>query len=80
MNRQELQSTIPDLGQVHSTTPADLRARIARDRIPIFRLAAEVGIHPSNLGMMLNERRPLPPAVAQRVIDALDTLECARSL
>ena len=45
MNRQKLRPTTPDLGQVDSTTPADLRARIARDRVPIFKLAAEVGIH-----------------------------------
>ena len=74
MNRQELQPTTSDLSQVYTTTPADLRARIARDKVHIFKLAAEVGIHPSNLGMMLNERRPLDPVVAQRVVEALDML------
>jgi hypothetical protein len=54
------------------TTPADFRAARARLRFPIYQLAAEVPIHPSRLGMMLNERLPMPPDVAKRLADVLE--------
>ena len=41
-------------------TPADLRAEIARRQISLYRLAATIGLHPSRLGQMLNERLPMP--------------------
>jgi plasmid maintenance system antidote protein VapI len=53
-------------------TPGDLRAAIARQRIPIYQLAAEVRLHPGRLAQMLNERIPLPNDVATRISKALD--------
>lgn len=50
---------------------ADIRAELARRRIAIFQIAAAVGVHPVRLGRMLNERVPLPPQVAQRLLEAL---------
>lgn len=52
-------------------TAADLRALVARARVSRYQLAARVGMHPTTLGMVLNERRPLPPDLAARVIEAL---------
>jgi plasmid maintenance system antidote protein VapI len=51
---------------------ADFRAEIARRRIVTYRLAAAVGLNPSTLSAILNERRPLPPALAGRIQTALD--------
>lgn len=53
------------------TNPSDIRAEIARQRVLIYELAAEVGVHPARLGAMLNERRAMPPDVAARVSEAL---------
>jgi plasmid maintenance system antidote protein VapI len=53
-------------------SPADLRAAIARRRIPLFKLAAVVGLHPTTLGQMLNERKPLTQTVAERLTEALN--------
>ena len=52
-------------------TAGDFRAEIGRRRIAIYKLAAEVGVYPGRLGMMLNERIPLPSTVAERIVDAL---------
>jgi hypothetical protein len=50
---------------------ADLRATIARKQIPLFKLAAKVGVHPITLGQMLNEKKPLRQLIAERLIKAL---------
>jgi plasmid maintenance system antidote protein VapI len=55
--------------------PADLRAQIARLQVPLYRLAATVGVHPGRLGQMLNERLPLPLDVAERINEALGRRE-----
>jgi hypothetical protein len=66
-------------GMRHSpTTAADLRAAIARHNIPIFLVAATAGRHPATLGRWLNERAPLPPDAAQRILDAIQRLTEAR--
>jgi plasmid maintenance system antidote protein VapI len=54
-------------------TAGDLRAEIGRSRVPIYVLAAEIGLHPSRLGQMLNEKVPMSPDVASRVGEALAT-------
>ena len=46
---------------------ADLRAEIARLRIPIFQLAARVDVHPGRMSRYLNERIPIPKNVARRI-------------
>jgi plasmid maintenance system antidote protein VapI len=53
-------------------TPGDYRATIARLQIPIYRLAAEVSLHPSRLGQMLGEKIPMPADVAARLSEAID--------
>lgn len=50
------------------THPADeLRAEVARQMVPIFKLAALVDVHPSHLGQMLRGRRPFSPGVEERL-------------
>jgi plasmid maintenance system antidote protein VapI len=55
------------------TTPlaADLRVLIARRRAKVYRVAAEIGVHPTRLSAVLNERVELTPAFAARVLRAL---------
>ena len=48
-------------------TAADIRALCARRKILQYRLAAVVGVAPSRLSAMLNERAPLPPDLALRL-------------
>jgi hypothetical protein len=59
------------MNKIDSTSPADLRATIARKRIPLFKLAAAVGLHPTTLGQILNERKPLKEGVAERLLEAM---------
>jgi hypothetical protein len=53
-------------------TPADLRAKIARQQIPLYELAALVRFHASRLGAALNGRIPMPPDLAIRIQQALE--------
>ncbi|MGH7388849.1 MAG: hypothetical protein ACREM3_05255 [Candidatus Rokuibacteriota bacterium] len=50
---------------------ADLRAQIARQRALIYPIAAQIGLHPTRLGAVLNERLPLTPDMARRIQQAL---------
>jgi plasmid maintenance system antidote protein VapI len=50
---------------------AELRAEIARQQVTIYRLASQVGLHPSHLGQILRGRRPLQPELAERIKIAL---------
>ena len=52
----------------------NLRAEVARRRVRLYELAAEIGMHPGRLGAMLNERMPLRPEMAERVAEALRAL------
>lgn len=60
------------MNEFDSPSPADLRATIARKQIPLFKLAAAVGLHPTTLGQMLNERKPLTQTVVERLTEALN--------
>lgn len=51
---------------------ATLRAEVARHKIPLYKLAAIVDLHPSRLGEFLNERRPLPADLALRLLAAIE--------
>lgn len=53
---------------------SDLRALIARARVPVYRVAARVGLHPSTLSLFLNGRRPLTEALARAVVEAVEEL------
>jgi plasmid maintenance system antidote protein VapI len=55
-----------------ATVAADVRAAIARARYPIYKLGALASIHPTKLSRMINEKRPLPPEVAERLLRILD--------
>jgi hypothetical protein len=52
-------------------TPAELRARIAFLRLPLYIVAARAGMHPTRLGMVLNERLPLRPELAAKIVSAI---------
>lgn len=58
-------------------TPADLRGELAKRQIMLYRLAADVGIHPGRLGRILNEHLPLPAHVAEKIMRVLDEGETA---
>ncbi len=58
-------------------TQAELRGEVAKRQITLYKLAADVGIHPGRLGRILNERLPLPPRVAEKIMQVLDGGEMA---
>ncbi len=60
-----------NLDGTHSTNPADLRAALARARLPIYVIAARVRIHPVRLGAMLRERIPIPPGMTELIFAAV---------
>ncbi len=64
-----------------STTPAQLRARIAEQcpRLPLYKIAGQIGLHPTLLSRQLNEKEPLDQKVAKRVMEVLE-LEGTRSV
>ena len=55
------------------TTPtaADLRAELARRRLKLYVIAPRVGMHPTNLSLVLQEHRPLSPDLAGRLWRAI---------
>lgn len=46
----------------------DLRAEIARQRVAIYKIAAEVSVHPSRLSMILHEHLPLPAELGEQIM------------
>jgi plasmid maintenance system antidote protein VapI len=54
------------------TTAADFRAAIGRYRLKVYHLASLVGLHPSRLSLILNEKRPLTRDVAERLARAIE--------
>jgi len=56
-------------------TVADIRAEIARRQIRKYTLAASVHVHPGRFSAMLTGRIEMPPAVRERVIEALSACE-----
>jgi plasmid maintenance system antidote protein VapI len=65
---------LTELSQDATPTAGDLRAAIARARVPIYVIAVELSIHPSGLSLLLNERRRLSPDMARRVAVAIHTV------
>jgi hypothetical protein len=39
--------------------------------IPLFRIAARLDMHPTQLGRMLNEQMPMPAELARRVAQVM---------
>lgn len=60
-----------NLDGTQSTKPGDLRAALARARLPIYVVAARVRIHPVRLGAILRERIPITPGMAERILAAV---------
>ncbi|MBI2526748.1 MAG: helix-turn-helix transcriptional regulator [Candidatus Rokubacteria bacterium] len=54
---------------------AELRAERARRQIRLYDLAPRVGLHPTELGAMMNGRRPLRPGLAEKIMLALRAFE-----
>jgi hypothetical protein len=52
-------------------TAADIRAELARHRLKLYLIAPRVGLHPNNLSLVLQERRPLSPHLAVRLMRAI---------
>jgi plasmid maintenance system antidote protein VapI len=59
-------------------TASYLRGLIAQRRVQIFRLAPRVDVHPSRLSLILHERRPLSPELAQRLVRAIEEEAAAK--
>ncbi len=58
--------------------PIDIRADLVRYDIPLYVVAADVGVNPSRLGAMLRGRLPLRPELADRVRQAIERRRSAR--
>ena len=52
----------------------DLKAAAVRAGVPVYRVAAEARINPSQLSRLLNDRAPLGPAMEARIRDAIERL------
>jgi hypothetical protein len=50
---------------------ADVRAEIARQMLPIYRVAAKVDMHPATLSRFLRGHRPLSPELEAKIRQAL---------
>jgi plasmid maintenance system antidote protein VapI len=55
-------------------TADDIRAELARRRLPIYMLAAMVGLHPIRLSKVLNGRVVLKPELAERIMRAIEAV------
>jgi len=53
---------------------ADLRALLARARLPIYKVAARVGLHPCTLSLYLHGHRPVPESLAEAIARAVEEL------
>ena len=45
----------------------DLRTELYRLRLPIYKVASEVNVHPSRLSLYLNGRLPMPDELRSRL-------------
>ena len=45
----------------------DFRTELYRLRLPIYKIASQVGVHPSRLSLYLNERLPMPSGLRERL-------------
>ena len=62
-------------------TAADLRAALARSRVPIYLVSARVMLNPVALGLVLNEHSDLNQELAEQVLRAIEEIAAApRSL
>jgi hypothetical protein len=52
-------------------TPGDIRAELARRRLPLYLLAAKILVHPARLSPMIHERVPMPTRIAEKIARVL---------
>ena len=45
----------------------DFRTELYRLRLPIYKIASQVGVHPSRLSLYLNKRLPMPSGLRERL-------------
>ena len=57
-----------------SIQSAELRAEIARKQVVLYKLAAEIEVHPGRLGMMLRGKIPLPQEIAVKILTNLEAV------
>jgi len=54
-------------------TAADLRAAIARARMPLYILAGRIRLHPTYLSKIVNGHLPMRPDLVARIMQILNT-------
>ena len=65
---------------VNENSAVELRAAIARSRVPAYVVAARARINPVMLSYLLNERIPLRPDQAERIASAIRDCEADREV
>jgi hypothetical protein len=58
---------------------ADLRALLARHRVRLYEVGALLGLHPSRVGLLLNERTPLDADTALRIQETIELIVARRA-
>ena len=53
-------------------TQADLRSAIGKTNVKCYRVAARLQLNPSQLSLILNERRTLEPEMGQKIMEAIE--------
>jgi len=49
----------------------DFRTELYRLRLPIYKIASEVDVHPSRLSLYLNGKLPTPPSVTDKLREVI---------
>ena len=58
----------------------DLRTELYRLRLPIYKVASEVNVHPSRLSLYLNGRLPMPDGLRSRLVALVEEQDRAQGL
>ena len=58
----------------------DLRTELYRLRLPIYKVASEVNVHPSRLSLYLNGRLPMPDALRSRLESVVEEQDRTQGL
>lgn len=49
----------------------DFRTELYRLRLPIYKIASEIDVHPSRLSLYLNGKLPTPPDIAEKLREVI---------
>jgi hypothetical protein len=71
MKKRDRRPLLPVVVPSEGLSAPALRAHIAYAGVRRFELAQRLGIHPGTLSHVLNERVPMPPGLAQRILNAI---------